>query len=118
MTLKIGGIVLDAEDPQKLAEFWSAATGFAIGFTSEAFAQLETDDSIGHFFFIKVPEGKSAKNRCHIDYEIAADSKAEIERLQEIGAVHVADHRMDDGFEWTVMQDPEGNEFCVSQSHS
>ena len=117
MTLKVGGVVLDAEEPATLAEFWSAATGFPIGFTSEDFVQLETDDSIGHFFFIKVPESKTAKNRCHIDYEVQSDREGEVSRLVGLGANEVATHTMDDGFTWTVMQDPEGNEFCISEKH-
>ncbi len=117
MTLKVGGIVLDAGDPQELARFWSEATGFPLGFAMEGFVQLETDDSIGHFFFIKVPESKTAKNRCHIDYE-TENRLEEIERLVELGAAEVATHKMEDGFTWTVMQDPEGNEFCVSEKHA
>ena len=117
MTLRVGGIVLDAEDPQELAKFWSEATGFPVGFAMDEFVQLETDDSIGHFFFIKVPENKTAKNRNHIDYE-TDDRTAEIKRLVGIGAKEGQTHTMDDGFMWTVMQDPEGNEFCVSEKHS
>ena len=117
MTLKVGGIVLDAEDPETLAEFWSQATGFAVDFAVDGFAQLKTDNTIGHFFFIKVPEGKTAKNRCHIDYEVEGDREAEVQRLIAIGATELATHEMDDGFKWTVMQDTEGNEFCVSAQH-
>lgn len=117
MTLRVGGIVLDAEDPQELAKFWSEATGFPVGFSMEGFVQLEIDDSIGHFFFIKVPESKTSKNRNHIDYE-TDDRVAEIKRLVKIGAKEGQTHTMDDGFTWTVMQDPEGNEFCVSEKHS
>ncbi len=115
--LKVGGIVLDANNPPALAKFWSNATGFPVDFESEGFAQLRTDDSVGHFFFIKVPEGKTSKNRCHIDCQIDGAKSEEIDRLAALGAVEVATHRMDDGFEWTVMQDPEGNEFCVSEEH-
>ncbi len=118
MTLKVGGIVLDTADPEPLANFWSKATGFPVDFAVEGFAQLKTDDSIGHFFFIQVPEGKTAKNRCHIDYEVDSDREAEVERLVGLGASVVATHSMDDGFTWTTMQDPEGNEFCVSEAHS
>lgn len=118
MTLKVGGIALDAEDTGALANFWSQATGFPVDFAVEGFAQLKTDESFGHFFFIKVPEGKTAKNRCHIDYEVDSDREGEIKRLVGLGAREVATSQMDDGFTWTVMQDPEGNEFCVSEKHS
>ena len=115
MTVRISGIVLDAADPPALAKFWSAATGFAVKVSNSDYAQLETDGSIGHFFLIKVPEPKTAKNRCHMDFK-ASDAEAEIERLVGLGAKKVARHEMY-GFPWTVMQDPEGNEFCVSDDH-
>ena len=115
MTVQLSGVVLDATDPEALAKFWSEATGFPVKMSSPGYAQLETDDSIGHFFLIKVPEPKTAKNRCHMDFK-TDDAAAEIERLIKLGASKVADHEMY-GFPWTVMQDPEGNEFCVSGSH-
>jgi len=62
----------------------------------------------------KVPEPKTAKNRMHVDLA-AADREAEVARLVELGAKRVTD--MDEwGYQWTVMQDPEGNEFCVAQT--
>ena len=66
------------------------------------------------WLFNKVPEPKTAKNRMHVDLA-AADREAEVARLVELGAKRVTD--MDEwGYQWTVMQDPEGNEFCVAQT--
>ncbi|GAA1610243.1 VOC family protein [Kribbella sancticallisti] len=73
-------------------------------------------------FFLKVPEAKSGKNRLHLDIKVAPglggdDRRAKIEeegeRLTGLGATVAV--RMDepDGFH-LVMQDPEGNEFCVA----
>ena len=60
-----------------------------------------------------MPEPKIAKNRKHVDLA-AADRQAEVDRLIELGATRVSD--VDEwGYQWTVMQDPEGNEFCVAQ---
>jgi hypothetical protein len=65
------------------------------------------------WLFAKVPEPKRAKNRMHVDVA-AADCGAEVARLVELGATRVAD--VDEwGYRWTVLQDPEGNEFCVAQ---
>ena len=62
----------------------------------------------------RVPEPKTAKNRMHLDLT-APDPEAEVARLVELGATRVAD--MEEwGDQWTVLQDPEGNEFCVAQS--
>lgn len=116
MTIQVSGVVLDASDPAELAKFWSNATGFPVKTSVDGYADLETDDSLGHFFLIKVPEPKTAKNRCHLDFK-AEDVDAEVQRLIKLGASKVADHEMY-GFPWTVMQDPEGNEFCVSGDHS
>lgn len=115
MTVAVGGITFDAENPKALAEFWSNATGIPVGLVHDEFARLETDSSMGHFFFAKVSEGKTAKNRCHVDFKVESGREAEIERLVAIGALEVKTHRMDNGYTWTVMQDPEGNEFCVSE---
>ena len=62
--------------------------------------------------FLKVPEGKSVKNRMHLDFH-TADRAAEVVRLVRLGATaHDTHHEY--GIEWTVMTDPEGNEFCVA----
>jgi hypothetical protein len=62
----------------------------------------------------KVPEPKLAKNRMHLDV-MAVDPGAEVARLVQLGATRVAD--MDEyGYTWTVMADPEVNEFCVAKS--
>ena len=117
MTLAVNGITFDANDPMKLAKFWAEATGFNIGTPSDGFVRLTSEDSTNKFFFIKVPESKSAKNRVHIDFAVEGDRAAEINRLAALGASEVETHTMDNGFSWTVMQDPEGNEFCVSENH-
>jgi predicted enzyme related to lactoylglutathione lyase len=58
-----------------------------------------------------VPEEKAVKNRVHLDVKVP-DRAAEIERLVELGGNRVRDAE-EDGEAWTVMQDPEGNEFCL-----
>ena len=73
-----------------------------------------TDGVHPTWLFAKVPEPKRAKNRMHVDLA-AADHEAEVVRLVGLGATRVAD--VDEwGYRWTVLQDPEGNEFCVAQS--
>ena len=101
MTLRPKGIVFDADNVPALADFWHRATGYEVKDSGKRFAHL----------IIKVPEGKTAKNRCHIDFD-TDDRVAEVDRLVSAGAAKVADHTLHST--WTVMQDPEGNEFCVS----
>lgn len=65
------------------------------------------------FYFQRVPEGKTAKNRVHLDIHVDADPKtAEVERLEELGAQLIETHS-DRGPLTYVMRDPEGNEFCL-----
>ena len=113
MTLRPKGIVFDADNVPTLAEFWSLATGYEVMSSGKRFAHLIPEGvGLKHIFIIKVPEGKTAKNRCHIDFD-TDDRTAEVEHLVSAGATKVADHTLH-GFTWTVMQDPGGNEFCVS----
>jgi predicted enzyme related to lactoylglutathione lyase len=65
---------------------------------------------------VKVPEPKTAKNRLHLDVA-AADVEVEVARLVGLGATKVADTE-EYGYTWTVMADPEGNEFCVARATS
>jgi hypothetical protein len=60
--------------------------------------------------FLKVPEGKSVKNRLHLDLR-PDDRDAEVERLIGLGARKVDIGQGD--VTWVVMADPQGNEFCV-----
>lgn len=63
--------------------------------------------------FQRVPEPKTAKNRIHLDLHPGPERRAaEVARLEELGA-SVLRHVTEQGGEWSVMQDPEGNEFCV-----
>lgn len=65
--------------------------------------------------FLAVPEPKTAKNRVHLDLE-CDDRRAEVARLVDLGATHVADHD-EWGISWSVLLDPEGNEFCLAATH-
>ena len=111
-----------------VGRFWSAALGrpldpeassdFAtIGFVGQrdtvGWAPVEGPDD-QTWMFAKVPESKSAKNRLHLDF-MTPDVEAEVTRLVELGATRVAD-REEYGYTWTVMTDPEGNEFCVRKA--
>ncbi|MHB9759474.1 VOC family protein [Streptomyces sp. BYX5S] len=74
----------------------------------------DTGTGLGRrILFQRVPEAKSGKNRLHIDVHAEPGRRAaETERLTGLGA-RVLDEVKAQGGEWTVMADPEGNEFCV-----
>lgn len=117
VTLKLANITFDCADTIRVASFWSEALGLTFKEGASDFFVALDGGSVGPtWFFIKVPEGKTAKNRMHID--LTADAAtAEVARLVALGAVHIA-NKDEWGIQWSVLNDPEGNEFCVSGSHA
>jgi hypothetical protein len=66
--------------------------------------------------FLIVPEGKAVKNRLHFDLTPETSREEEVARLIGLGATVFREFNGDEGH-FTVMQDPEGNEFCVEERH-
>jgi len=113
-------IVFDCADPWTLGHWWAEVLGYRVRpHSEEDLAQLraegidrpEDDPNIAvdpidgtgpAFWFCKVPEPKVAKNRVHVDVY------GDVEQLRTRGAVLVNELPR-----WTVLADPEGNEFCV-----
>jgi predicted enzyme related to lactoylglutathione lyase len=110
--LTLGNVTFDCANPTRLAEFWSRATGYQITELSEYMVALSPGEGRGpNLLFIKVPEPRTVKNRVHPDFHVP-DIETEVARLIELGATRGESHR-EYGFVWTVMSDPEGNEFCI-----
>jgi hypothetical protein len=114
VTSFIFNVTFDCTDPDRMATFWSQVTGYQrMPANNDEVIALKSADPRGvrRLLFFKVPEPKTAKNRVHID--LATKQPAtEIERLVELGATRV-EYREGNGTNWTVMLDPEGNEFCI-----
>jgi hypothetical protein len=106
----IKSVSFDAADALVLARFWAAVFGSDVDEDSTAAKAFVEAAGWGgpNIWFIRVPEPKAAKNRVHFDLRAPGTVAAEVSRLEELGATVV---RVDAGH--TVMQDPEGNEFCV-----
>ena len=106
-------LVVDCADPRRLAEFWSRALDFKILEEDAESVTVGLDEgTYPRLLFLRVPEPKTGKNRLHLDLT-PDDQEAEVERLLALGA-----RRVDIGQgerPWTVLADPEGNEFCVLQ---
>ncbi|WP_285504253.1 VOC family protein [Actinokineospora sp. NBRC 105648] len=116
MTLGIGGVTIDCADPRTLAEFWTAALGYAVvtDFEGEFLFLAPPDKPQGAAPYIglqRVAEPRQGKNRAHLDFN-TEDRPAEVARLVELGASVLGEHVVP-GLTWTVLADPEGNEFCV-----
>lgn len=109
-------IVVDAQDPARLARWWAEALGYLI--VSENPGEVEirrTHDEMPGLLFTPVRDVKRGKNRLHIDLR-PDDQTVEVERLVGMGArpVDVGQGEVP----WVVLADPEGNEFCVLGSRS
>ncbi|SDK82247.1 VOC family protein [Nonomuraea jiangxiensis] len=138
-------VTFDCADPARLAGFWAEALDYRLqdppdGFESwgqaleamgvprerhnDAAAVVDPKGAGPRLFFQRVPEGKQAKNRVHLDVRAApglmgearmAALEAEAERLVARGATRLHRHEpalpLDAGH--IVMADPEGNEFCL-----
>jgi predicted enzyme related to lactoylglutathione lyase len=116
-TSHLRDICVDCTDNHRVAHFWAEVLGYTIRPAAPA---TTPDDSIAleptegglRFWFNKVPEPKVVKNRIHIDINLP--DTAEMERLQRLGARILQEIRDAAGqLRWTVMADPEGNEFCA-----
>jgi predicted enzyme related to lactoylglutathione lyase len=119
MPVAVHHIVVDTHDLPALARFWAAALRWEV--LSERPREIvigpALDAPIG-MCFMPVDDPKSVKNRLHLDLTTsAADRDAEIERLITLGARHVDVGQTGDE-SWTVLADPEGNEFCVVRPKS
>jgi hypothetical protein len=112
MGLRLWTIVVDSSDPGKLGRWWAEALGWKIFYESEEELVITTEDQrFPGLVFVPVPEGKTVKNRLHLDL-VPDDQDVEVERLLGMGAARTDVGQSDDEG-WVVLADPEGNEFCV-----
>lgn len=119
MSARIGNITFDCIDALVLGTFWSHVLelpldqGGSSGYCS--IGRADANRSKPAWFFERVPEPKTSKNRVHLDL-VDSDPDA-VQRLVMLGASIVEEHAVEGGGQhWTVMLDPEGNEFCVSST--
>jgi predicted enzyme related to lactoylglutathione lyase len=106
------GLSIDTGDAAALAAFWSEVLGRPVndGATQDNAAIDATDPANGpRLAFHRVPEGKTVKNRLHLDL-ITTDFEAELERLKGLGA-KVLSIMSKGSARWTTFADIDGNEF-------
>ncbi len=135
-------VTIDSTAPHPLADWWAEALGWERHPADEAFIRRMVEeghasesDTMRHngelvwvegaairhpagtaprVLFQLVPEGKTVKNRVHLDLRVGADRReAEVARLLALGATELWRARQGP-LEWDVLADPEGNEFCVA----
>jgi len=112
VTSRIGEIVVDCADPELLAGFWCGVLGYRDVARDDTGVAIAGSPSAPSILFVRVPEAKAGKNRLHFDVcPTDGDQEQELRRLLGLGARRST--RIVSGGSWTVLQDPEGNEFCV-----
>lgn len=119
MTVTISTVTVDCADAATIARFWAAALGWDVApDPTPEFAAVggpHRPRDTPSLLFVRVPEGRAAKNRWHLDLS-AEDPEAEIDRLVGLGATVL--HRIaEQDAAWATLADPEANEFCVALPH-
>ncbi|GMA84906.1 hypothetical protein GCM10025868_01560 [Angustibacter aerolatus] len=117
MTTRIRTITVDCRDWRPLVAFWSALTDYVEdpenpNEDADDEGLLVPADGAGPaLLFLPVPEGKTVKNRVHLDLEPLDRTRDEtLEEVLRLGGSVVEDHRRPDGSGWVTVADPEGNE--------
>jgi predicted enzyme related to lactoylglutathione lyase len=114
---RLGWIQIDCVDPERLAAFWGPMLGIAIdarlGSPPQYLNMTRVSEDGPYLSFQRVPESKTVKNRLHFDLAVD-DVEVATVRVEDLGGLRLPGPDVDEyGFRWRVMQDPEGNEFCL-----
>jgi hypothetical protein len=110
----IAAVVVDCADPRAMARFWGEATDWIVHEVTDHLAVLRSAKDVGPYLrFVRTSEEKTGWNRVHLDVRPypGDDPAAEAARLRALGATAVDLGPAD--VPWTVLADPEGNEFCL-----
>jgi predicted enzyme related to lactoylglutathione lyase len=110
-------VVINTDDPDRLAAFWTELLGVGIARRSGPyFIWLEPQHEGGiSVAFQKVDEPTGGRRRLHLDLYVD-DLDSSVQRARDLGASPVEDHTSGD-FRWSVLADPDGNEFCLAPVH-
>ncbi|MFF4623689.1 VOC family protein [Nonomuraea jabiensis] len=110
----IAAVVVDCADPRAMARFWGEAVDWTLHEVTDDHAALRSAEGVGPYLeFRRTSDVTTVWNRVHLDllpYPVD-DKEAEVARLRTLGATNTDVGQGD--VPWTVLADPEGNEFCV-----
>lgn len=110
----IAKVVVDCADPRVMARFWGEAMDWTVHEVTDNNAVLRSGRGVGPYLqFRRTPDVKTVWNRVHLDVRPypGDDPEAEAARLRALGATAIDLGQSD--VHWTVLADPEGNEFCL-----
>jgi predicted enzyme related to lactoylglutathione lyase len=121
VSVSLLAVIVDCHDPRRQAEWWAQVLAYEVNQRNPDEFQVSDPAGAGRLlYFMKVPEPKVGKNRLHLDLVTPGSMEAEVARLVGAGA-QVVEVRQDPASydnpdTFTVMRDPEGNEFCVTST--
>ena len=126
MTSRISHTSVDCSNAYELAHWWKPVIGYCDlpddpNEPGHAECMIVSPVDGHRVLFIEVPESKAGKNRLHFDLVPTDHTRdEEVERVLNLGATQVADHRgiYGPGSGWVILADPEGNEFCILRSEA
>ncbi|MGE3620503.1 MAG: VOC family protein [Acidimicrobiia bacterium] len=112
--VKVGAVVINVRDYERSKAFWSALLGVPTSREFPGFfCWFEPQHPGGVSVALQqVDRPTPGRNRVHLD-TVVPDLDAAVARIVELGGAHLEDHDVA-GFDWKVMADPEGNEFCIA----
>ncbi len=113
-------VIVDCQDPLRLAEFWAEALDFEVAVQHLGEVRVSKPGAGPFLYFMQAPESKAGKNRLHLEVVTTGPMEDEVARLADVGAELVEVRHDPPTYEnpetWTVMRDPEGNEFWVTST--
>jgi hypothetical protein len=124
MTSFVSHTSVDCRNAYRLSEWWKQVLGYVDieddpNEPGHQECMIQSSDTGHRLLFIEVADEKRVKNRIHFDIQPRTGTRdAEVERVTQLGAREVDDQRdhYGPGIGWVVLQDPEGNEFCILRS--
>lgn len=113
MVCRITELVLDCVDPERLAAFWAGVLGWKVVDRDEGVVEIGSPGSPFTLVFSPSDDPRTGKLRLHLDVNATdRDQADELDRLLAAGA-RPAEVGQTGDESWYVLQDPEGNEFCL-----
>ena len=110
--MKVGSVVIDCNNFETMFAFWREALRYEAGYKDVDFVILKDPEGKNvNVSISQVPEPRVGKNRLHLDL-YAEDQQAEVDRLLKLGA-KLHPRVPEEGEDFIVLEDPEGNLFCV-----
>ena len=109
----VAAVMHDTTDLEGAVAFWTTLLGLDVVHNDGRFAYLSPLSAGGpHLAFQSVPEPRQGKNRLHLDIKVP--DRAQFTALvADLGGSEIEEHQLPGFPVWTVMADPQGNEFCI-----